>query len=62
MANQSMTTSQAGHLGGEAQGKENNPANFANDRDKASRAGTTGAKNQPKEAKIRGGQHSHRND
>ena len=28
--------------GGQAQGKENNPANFANDTKKASRAGKTG--------------------
>ena len=28
--------------GGEAQGKENNPANFANDKDKARRAGQEG--------------------
>lgn len=36
--------------GGQAQGKENNPANFANDRKKASEAGKEG------------GQSSHRND
>lgn len=29
-------------MGGEAQGQENNPANFANDTKKASRAGKTG--------------------
>jgi general stress protein YciG len=28
--------------GGQSQGKENNPGNFANDRDKASRAGSVG--------------------
>jgi general stress protein YciG len=28
--------------GGQSQGKENNPANFANDREKARRAGKTG--------------------
>jgi general stress protein YciG len=29
-------------MGGRAQGKENNPGNFANDRQKASRAGKKG--------------------
>jgi hypothetical protein len=36
--------------GGQAQGKENNPANFANDKKKASEAGK------------KGGENSHRND
>ncbi len=36
--------------GGKAQGKENNPANFANDKKKASEAGK------------KGGEHSHQND
>jgi general stress protein YciG len=35
--------------------------NFANDRDRASRAGKKGAAAQPLEAKRRGGQNSHRN-
>ena len=67
MANQddqnkhSMSTAEAGKLGGEKvrdergpefyseigqkQGKENNPGNFANDRDKASEAGKKGGEN-----------------
>jgi general stress protein YciG len=31
--------------GGQAQGKENNPGNFANDREKARRAGKKGGEN-----------------
>jgi uncharacterized protein len=38
-----------------------NPGNFANDKAKASRAGKKGAKNQPMEAKRRGGMNSHKN-
>jgi uncharacterized protein len=34
-----------GHDGGTNQGKENNPANFANDREKASEAGKEGGRN-----------------
>jgi general stress protein YciG len=57
----SMTTAEAGKMGGEKvknergpefyseigkmQGKENNPGNFANDREKASRAGKEGGHN-----------------
>ena len=41
--------------------RNTNPGNFANDREKASRAGRLGAKNQPIEAKRRGGENSHRN-
>lgn len=33
---------QAAHNGGKSQGKDNNPANFANDRQKAQRAGQEG--------------------
>ncbi|HSW81515.1 MAG TPA: KGG domain-containing protein [Candidatus Saccharimonas sp.] len=55
----SMSTSEAGRRGGKAQGKENNPGNFANDREKASAAGREGAANQPIEAKKKGGEHSH---
>jgi len=33
---------EAGRKGGKAQGKRNNPGNFANDRDKAKRAGQKG--------------------
>lgn len=32
----------AGRLGGKAQGRKNNPGNFANDRKKAARAGKIG--------------------
>lgn len=42
--------------GGKASG-----GNFANDREKASRAGKKGAAAQPIEAKRRGGEHSHLN-
>jgi hypothetical protein len=35
-------TSEEASAAGSAQGKENNPGNFANDRDKASRAGRKG--------------------
>lgn len=34
----------AGSKGGKAQGKKNNPGNFANDKAKASRAGKIGGK------------------
>ncbi|MBL8159094.1 stress-induced protein [Candidatus Saccharibacteria bacterium] len=47
-------------MGGHAQGKENNPANFANDRKKAAAAGAKGGKNQPTAAKAKGGKNSHR--
>jgi len=33
---------EAGRKGGKAQGKRNNPGNFANDREKAKRAGRKG--------------------
>ncbi len=33
---------EAGRKGGKAQGKKNNPGNFANDREKAKRAGRKG--------------------
>ncbi|MBX4187134.1 MAG: hypothetical protein KW802_02670 [Candidatus Doudnabacteria bacterium] len=33
---------EAGRKGGKAQGKKNNPGNFANDREKAKRAGQKG--------------------
>jgi general stress protein YciG len=46
----SMTVAEAGRLGGQRQGKENNPGNFANDPRKASEAGR------------KGGQHSHDRD
>lgn len=42
--------------GGQASG-----GNFANDPERASRAGKKGARSQPTEAKRRGGQNSHRN-
>lgn len=42
--------------GGKASG-----GNFANDPEKASRAGKKGAAAQPVEAKRRGGEHSHQN-
>ena len=58
----SMSTSEAGRKGGQSQGKENNPGNFANDRDKARRAGEAGAKAEPHEAKVEGGKHSHMHD
>jgi general stress protein YciG len=32
-------------MGGQSQGKENNPGNFANDREKASEAGRKGGEN-----------------
>ncbi|HEX5797384.1 MAG TPA: KGG domain-containing protein [Candidatus Saccharimonadales bacterium] len=35
-------TEEQASKGGQSQGKENNPANFARDRDKASRAGKKG--------------------
>ncbi len=59
---QSMSPSEAERRGGQSQGKENNPGNFANDRRKASEAGKKGAQNQPVEAKREGGRHSHQND
>ena len=42
--------------GGQASG-----GNFANDPKRASEAGKKGAKNEPTEAKRRGGEHSHDN-
>jgi len=44
---QGMSREEAGRKGGQSQGKENNPGNFANDPQKASEAGR------------KGGQHSH---
>jgi general stress protein YciG len=41
--------SEIGKKGGHSQGKENNPGNFANDREKASEAGRKGGQNQGKE-------------
>lgn len=62
MANDDTITSETGNRGSsQSRGKQNNPGNFANDRDKASRAGKKGAKAQPLEAKRRGGENSHRN-
>ena len=43
-----------------SQGGNKNPGNFANDREKASRAGRKGAQNQPREAKAMGGRNSRR--
>jgi general stress protein YciG len=43
-------------MGGSASG-----GNFAQDRERASRAGKAGAKAQPTEAKRKGGENSHRN-
>jgi general stress protein YciG len=43
--------------GGHASG-----GNFANDRKRASDAGRKGAEAQPREAKQRGGENSHKND
>lgn len=37
-------------MGGHAQGKHNNPGNFANDRDKAKRAGRKGGEHRTKQA------------
>ncbi len=42
-----MSHEEAGRKGGRSQGKENNPGNFANDREKAREAGR------------KGGEHSH---
>jgi hypothetical protein len=39
----------AGRKGGKAQGKKNNPGNFANDRDKAKRAGKKGGSSSRRE-------------
>lgn len=44
-----------------SKGGKASSGNFANDREKASRAGKKGAAAQPLEAKRRGGQHSHQN-
>ena len=41
-ANDREKAKEAGHIGGQHQGKENNPGNFANDRNKASEAGRKG--------------------
>jgi general stress protein YciG len=41
-ANDREKAKEAGHIGGQHQGKENNPGNFANDRSKASEAGRKG--------------------
>jgi general stress protein YciG len=40
-----QTREEVARRGGQSQGKENNPANFANDREKASRAGKKGGQN-----------------
>ncbi len=37
-----MSVREAGSMGGKAQGKDNNPGNFANDRQKAREAGRKG--------------------
>lgn len=39
-----MSRSEAASKAGQSQGKENNPANFANDREKAQKAGEIGGK------------------
>ena len=44
-ANDREKAKEAGHVGGQNQGKENNPGNFANDRGKASKAGRKGGQN-----------------
>lgn len=41
---QGMSRSQAGQKGGQNQGQQNNPANFANDPQKAKQAGSKGGK------------------
>lgn len=41
----SEEASEAGRKGGESQGKENNPGNFANDAEKAREAGKKGGEN-----------------
>ena len=46
-ANNREKAREAGHIGGQNQGRATNPGNFANDREKASEAGR------------KGGQHSH---
>jgi len=38
---------ESGRKGGKAQGKRNNPGNFANDRKKAARAGRKGGLSKP---------------
>lgn len=55
-----QTKQRVASAGGQAQGAENNPGNFANDHEKASRAGKEGAKAQPTEAKRAGGRNSHK--
>jgi general stress protein YciG len=52
------TRQQVSSMGGQSQGQDNNPGNFANDREKASKAGQKGAANQPRSAKAKGGQNS----
>lgn len=42
----------AGRLGGKAQGKRNNPGNFANDREKAKRAGRKGGSAKVKQEPV----------
>lgn len=44
-----------------SKGGKASSGNFANDPQRASEAGRKGAKNEPKEAKRRGGEHSHDN-
>jgi uncharacterized protein len=39
---QGMSHEEAGRKGGQSQGKDNNPGNFANDREKARKAGRKG--------------------
>jgi general stress protein YciG len=41
-ANDREKAKEAGHIGGQHQGKDTNPGNFANDRGKASEAGRKG--------------------
>lgn len=41
-ANDREKAREAGHIGGQHQGRQNNPGNFANNREKASEAGRKG--------------------
>lgn len=43
----------AGRIGGKKQGKKNNPANFANDPEKAKRAGAKGGKGKGKRKRTK---------
>jgi general stress protein YciG len=40
-----QTRERVSSMGGRSQGQHNNPANFANDQEKASRAGAEGGRN-----------------